>query len=84
MDFVRWHNPSQALTAKDVSYPQLTATLVFFGLILEIGFLEISIDLHQAFIIERTFSRSGSTPQPMKPIWQDFLGLSIVILDRFW
>ena len=26
MIFVRWHNPSQALIAKRVSYPQLTAT----------------------------------------------------------
>ena len=26
MDFVRWHNPSQAFTTKHVSYPQLTAT----------------------------------------------------------
>ncbi len=27
MIFVRWHSPSQALTAKPVSYPQLTATV---------------------------------------------------------
>ena len=26
MIFVRWHRPSQALTAKHVLYPQLTAT----------------------------------------------------------
>ncbi len=26
--FVRWYNPSQAFTAKHVSYPKLTATAV--------------------------------------------------------
>ncbi len=26
MDFISWYNPSQAFTAKHVSYPRLTAT----------------------------------------------------------
>ena len=29
MENVKWHNPSQVLTAKHVSYPQLTATALF-------------------------------------------------------
>ncbi len=28
MENIRWHNPSQVLTAKHVSYPQLTATIM--------------------------------------------------------
>ncbi len=28
MDFISWYNPSQAFTAKHVSYPRLTATLI--------------------------------------------------------
>ena len=31
MDFISWYNPSQAFTAKHVSYPQLTATVGMMG-----------------------------------------------------
>ena len=30
MNFISWYNPSQALTEKHVSYPQLTATPAIF------------------------------------------------------
>ncbi len=57
MDFVRWHNPSQAFTAKHVSYLQLTATnthmlhLLSYKIIYNLEIPSLEVDLQVAILL---------------------------------